>query len=292
MNYFNSYEGLSFKILDGNIKIRDFLVQNGLSSRFIRGSIEEENIYLNGEKIYRNELLRENDELFVKFSDESLNAKVQHGKLDIIYEDDDIVVVNKPPYMVTHTAKDDVENTLLNFVAGYFEDNKIRRKVRIVNRLDRDTSGIVIVAKNSFSHSSIQEQFGDSVKKEYVAIVNGIIKNDSGIIEKPIDIAKDGIRRIVSPDGKYSKTSYEVIKRNDFFTLVKLRLYTGRTHQIRVHMSHMGTPILGDALYGSTSNLILRQALHCYEMEIIHPRTKKLLKFIAPVPKDMENIVR
>lgn len=282
----NSKDFLNFRA-DKNIKINDYLKERGVSSRLIRKSIKSEKIYLNGKLIKKNKKLKLNDIISLRFEDEEPNGKVEKKSLDILYEDDDLILINKEPFMVTHTAKDDSDGTLLNYLLGYFDENNIRRKVRFVNRLDRDTSGIVVACKNSFAQDKISSDFRDKVEKKYLAICSGIFKEKEGIIDAPIATSEDNIRREVNyVIGKKSITSYKVLEEYDNMSLVMLTLYTGRTHQIRVHLSHLGHPIIGDSLYGEKSELINRQALHSYSIKFKLPRNDKEIEIFAKVPKD------
>ena len=282
----NSKDFLNFRA-DKNIKINDYLKERGVSSRLIRKSIKSEKIYLNGKLIKKNKKLKLNDIISLRFEDEEPNGKVEKKSLDILYEDDDLILINKEPFMVTHTAKDDSDGTLLNYLLGYFDENNIRRKVRFVNRLDRDTSGIVVACKNSFAQDKISSDFRDKVEKKYLAICSGIFKEKEGIIDAPIATSEDNIRREVNyVIGKKSITSYKVLEEYDNMSLVMLTLYTGRTHQIRVHLSHLGHPIIGDSLYGEKSELINRQALHSYSIKFKLPRNDKGIEIFAKVPKD------
>lgn len=282
----NSKDFLNFRA-DKNIKINDYLKERGVSSRLIRKSIKSEKIYLNGKLIKKNKKLKLNDIISLRFEDEEPNGKVEKKSLDILYEDDDLILINKEPFMVTHTAKDDSDGTLLNYLLGYFDENKIKRKVRFVNRLDRDTSGIVVACKNSFTQDKISSDFRDKVEKKYLAICSGIFKEKEGIIDAPIATSEDNIRREVNyVIGKNSITSYKVLEEYDNMSLVMLTLYTGRTHQIRVHLSHIGHPIIGDSLYGEKSDLINRQALHSYSIKFKLPRNDKGIEIFAKVPKD------
>ena len=189
--------------------------------------------------------------------------------------------------MVTHTAKDDSQGTLLNYILGYFEENNIKRKVRFINRLDRDTSGIVLACKNSFAQDKISSEFRDKVEKKYLAICQGIFEDKEGIIDAPIATSEDGIRREVNyVIGKKSITSYKVLSEYDNMSLVILTLHTGRTHQIRVHLSHLGHPIIGDSLYGEKSDLISRQALHSYSIKLNLPRKDEEIEILANLPED------
>lgn len=282
----NSKDFLNFRA-NKNIKINDYLKERGVSSRLIRKSIKSEKIYLNGKLIKKNKKLKLNDIISLSFEDEEPNGKVEKKSLDILYEDDDLILINKEPFMVTHTAKDDSDGTLLNYLLGYFDENNIRRKVRFVNRLDRDTSGIVVACKNSFAQDKISSDFRDKVEKKYLAICCGIFKEKEGIIDAPIATSEDNIRREVNyVIGKKSITSYKVLEEYDNMSLVRLTLYTGRTHQIRVHLSHHGHPIIGDSLYGEKSDLINRQALHAYSIKLNLPRNDKGIEIFAKVPKD------
>lgn len=282
----NSKDFLNFRA-NKNIKINDYLKEMGVSSRLIRKSVKSENIYLNGKLIKKNKKLKVNDIISLRFEDEEPNGKVEKKALDILYEDDDLILINKEPFMVTHTAKDDSDGTLLNYLLGYFYENKIKRKVRFVNRLDRDTSGIVVACKNSFTQDKISGDFRDKVEKKYLAICSGIFKEKEGIIDVPIATSEDNIRREVNyVIGKKSITSYKVLEEYDKMSLVRLTLYTGRTHQIRVHLSHLGHPIIGDSLYGEKSELINRQALHSYSIKFKLPRNDEEIEIFAKVPKD------
>lgn len=290
---YNSKDYFKYIANKDNVKLKDYLKDNGISSRFYREVTRESVILVNDKVTKNNILLKKGDEILVKIPEEKLNAEAEEGPIHILYEDDDLLVVNKEPYMVTHTAKSNINNTLLNYACYYFKKQDIKRKVRFVNRLDRDTSGIVIIAKNSHAHSTISAQFeDDTVIKKYIALTKNNFKtNKVGIIELPIKRTEEGIKRTVSEDGKYSKTGYEVLEENEDIAVVKLRLYTGRTHQIRVHLSNMGCSIIGDELYGEKSDIINRQALHCFYIEFDHPRSGNRLKIEAPLFDDMKKIL-
>lgn len=282
----NQNDSLIYKVEERTTQ-KEFL-KDKLSSRFIRSSIQSNNIYKNDKLSIRDTNLEPGDIIRINFPDELPNGAIQHMNLDIVYEDQDILVINKAPNMVTHTSRSDLEHTLLNYTLGYFNEIGLNRKVRFVNRLDRDTSGLVIAAKNSFAHSMISEQFQNGVIKEYLAFVKGTPKNM--IIEAPIVRSEDGIRREVREDGKYSKTSLKLVKSFGEYSLVRLRLYTGRTHQIRVHMQYIGHPLLGDTLY-SNDETINRQALHSFRIVFESPRNGQV-SLRAKMPKDMRMLLR
>lgn len=221
-------------------------------------------------------------------------------KLDILYEDEYLLIINKPANMPIHPSCDNYNNTLSNIVASYLEKQKIYY-IHILTRLDKNTTGICIFAK----HEYIQELFTKrkkfiDFKKKYLCIVSGIVKKDHDIIEKNI-ARKDGtiIIREVNENGDFAKTEYTVLKRNieKNYTVLEIILHTGRTHQIRVHMSHIGHVLLGDELYGIEHNItdnlkyIDRQALHCKKISFTHPITEERITIKCPIPEDMKKLI-
>lgn len=213
------------------------------------------------------------------------------SNLNIIYEDNYLLVVNKPSNMPVHPSCNHFEDSLSNIVKYYFDCIGLKRKIRIVNRLDKDTSGIVIFAKNEYIQEAlIQQMKNNTFKKEYLAILNGILEKNSDIISAPIARKENSIieRCVNFETGDIAITHYDLIKTIDNkYSLVHFVLETGRTHQIRVHSAYIGHPILGDTLYGSSSTLINRQALHAQKVSFIHPITKKIIILEAPLPEDM-----
>jgi len=211
-------------------------------------------------------------------------------ELNICYEDDDILVVNKEAGVVVHPTAGHPENTLANGIAWYYAKKKIKASIRPVNRLDKDTSGLVIFAKNPFMQNYLQ--IVSPMKKLYVAIVQGNLE-EKGTIDLPI-CRKPGstIERMVSDDGDRAVTDFFVLKRSEKLSFVKLELKTGRTHQIRVHLSHIGHPIIGDTLYGSDTSYIKRQALHAYRITFRQPFIDKCISIYAPVPEDMKMVLK
>jgi len=204
------------------------------------------------------------------------------GKLDILFEDEDILVLNKPANMPTHPTKYHLTDTLANLVCGYMGEGFV---FRAVNRLDKDTTGVVLVAKNRFSAEMLNRQIRNKeIQKTYMAICCGILEENI-IIEANIKKETErGIKRIVSPDGQYAKTECFPVKSENNCTLVKLCPKTGRTHQLRVHMAHMGHPLYGDYIYGREEDT--RTLLHCSQMEFTHPETKKKIHITAHLPDD------
>ncbi|UHR02829.1 RluA family pseudouridine synthase [Peptoniphilus sp. GNH] len=272
-------------------KLRDFLKAQEISSRYIKRAIKNQEIFLNFQKVTKNHELKAKDTISLYIPDEEYNVICQEKKLDIIYEDEDLLAVNKPGGIIVHAVGIEQEGTLSNFVGGYFQKNGIKRKVRVINRLDRDTSGLVLFAKNSMAHSVLAAQFIDrSIEKIYIAAIKGYLEG-RGRIEAPIGLGEDGIKREVRSDGKMAITEYEEIGKTQEGSILRLKLLTGRTHQIRVHLKSLGHPILGDSLYEGQSDLIKRQALHSKELTFKHPRNGKIIKLDAALPEDMEKLI-
>ncbi|MFA9424370.1 MAG: RluA family pseudouridine synthase [Sedimentibacter sp.] len=285
---------LNYTIQDNDKTVKGILSENLNFSRRLSKKLElSDNILLNGRVAKLNKSVFIGDILSIEFDEEEDEYDAINIPIDILYEDNDLLVVNKPPYMVVHPTKSHQDNTVANGVAYYFRENNIKRKVRLVNRLDMNTSGIVIIAKNPYAHNELANQMkANTVEKYYYAIVEGTIKENEGTINQPIArLNAEDIIRIVHPSGKECITHYVVEKRFNNMTLVRLKLETGRTHQIRVHMKHIGYPIVGDTLYGKESQLIKRQALHCYEMNFKQPMMGQEISIKCPMPEDMENII-
>ena len=209
--------------------------------------------------------------------------------LDIIYEDEWLLVINKPAGITIHPSILHFDNSLSNGIRYYFDKINLKKKIRVVNRLDKDTSGLVVFAKCEY----IQEILNTSndMKKEYLCLCSGRFKEKNGIINKPI-ARKNGsiIERCIDKSGKIAITHYKVLKEFNDYSVVSCVLETGRTHQIRVHMASISHPLLGDTLYNYPSSLISRQALHCCKIKFIHPITKNKLELTAHIPKDFETL--
>ncbi|EHL15027.1 hypothetical protein HMPREF9629_02018 [Peptoanaerobacter stomatis] len=262
----------------------------------VRGSIGIKNgegrLTVNGKERPKNGQLKEGDIIKIIFEDESSDYKTQYKDIKILYEDEDLLIVDKPAFMVVHPTKSHLEDTLLNYIQGIFESKNIKSKVRFVSRLDRDTSGIITVAKNSFSHYALSQGFvSDKIKKYYTAVVKNSMKDEKGTIKLKIAKADDDMRRIISQNGQDAVTHYQVLKNEKKFAIVKLLLETGRTHQIRVHLSAVGNYIIGDELYGEKSELISRQALHCSRLELVSPRNMKEIVVESKLPDDINALI-
>lgn len=219
-----------------------------------------------------------------------LELRPENIPLDIVYEDDDVIVINKPQGMVVHPAPGHDEHTLVNALLYHCPLSTINGTFRpgIVHRIDKDTSGLLMVAKNDKAHRSLAKQLKDKTNiREYVALVHGRIAEDEGTINAPIGRSlKDRKKQAVVKDGRNAVTHFEVLKRYRDYTLVKCILETGRTHQIRVHMKYIGHPLVGDPLYGPKKTIKGNgQFLHAGKLGFVHPTTGKLLIFEAPLPK-------
>ena len=257
----------------------EFEISNRLFSKLINNN----KVFLN-EKVVDTRLLGNiGDKLTIDLDmeEDSLNIVAKKMNLDIVYEDEGMIVLNKPAGIPVHPSMSHYEDSLANGVKYYFESNGIHKKIRPVNRLDLDTSGLIIFAKNEYIQENLIRQMKNGIfKKEYLAIIEGTLENKKGIIDSPIARKeKSIIERCVSQDGQKAITEYEVLNENKEYSLIKCTLHTGRTHQIRVHMAYIGHPILGDTLYGTNSKLINRQALHSYKISFIHPVTKEKMNF-------------
>lgn len=284
-----------FKVETESTKIETVLKTDfNISSRLFSKLIKTDGMFLNEKLAHRKDIATTGDKVAIVLADEEdTNVKQSDIPIEIVYEDMDIIIVNKLPNYVVHPTKNHPYGTILNGMSYYFEQKEIKKKVRFVNRLDRDTSGLLVIAKNSFGHQQMCEQFiEDTVEKGYMALVDGIMESDEGVIDLPIGKAdEDSIHRIVREDGKESRTRYKVLERFKNTTLLSLRIETGRTHQIRVHLSHIGHPIVGDPLYNNESELIERQALHSYYLKFKHLRTGNCIEVTGELPKDIQNVV-
>lgn len=266
-----------------------------LSDRLITKLKKANKIYLNDLPTYTKKSVTVGDKVsvLIDFEEDNSNIVASNIPLDIIYEDDYLLVINKPANIAIHPSILHFDNSLSNGVKFYFDKLGLKKKIRIVNRLDRNTSGIVVFAKNEYIQECLIKQMKTKeLKKEYLAIAKGILESKSDTLNFPIARKERSIiERTVNSDGDSAITHYDVVKEFNNLSLVHIVLETGRTHQIRVHFSYIGHPILGDTLYGSPSELINRQALHSYKLTFIHPVTKKVLSLEAPLPNDIENII-
>lgn len=289
---------LNYKITekDNEKTILHFLQEQGYSRNvIIHLKKTPESILKNGVWSYVNEILLTGDTLSIKIVETEGSPKIFPVSLplDIIYEDEDILIVNKPADMPIHPSMNNYGNTLANAVMWHFAQQKIPYTFRCINRLDRDTTGLTILAKNMLSAGILSNQMQKrQICKEYRAICTGIVP-DAGTICAPIARAAEStIERCVDFEhGEAAVTHYELEKTDGILSLVKLTLETGRTHQIRVHMKYAGHPLIGDFLYNPEDTTMNRQALHCCRLKFVHPITGKEMVFEAPLPEDMKKIL-
>ena len=272
----------NIKIISTNEKdtnIKDFLLQNGLTATLIK-RVKYGGVSINGNVVTMRGTVRPGDEVLINLPDEvSEGIPPIEMPLDIIYEDEWMIAVNKPRNMPTHPSKGNSLPTLANGIMAYFDG---KHTFRSINRLDRDTSGIVLMAKDAYSAAALSASMkrGEFCKK-YIARVEGILENKHGIIDAPIRREAEGeMKRIVAPDGKNAITEYTVINENEGDSLVEIILHTGRTHQIRVHFSYIGHPLVADFLYGERIENECYK-LHCFELSLPHPKTKEVITLRA-----------
>lgn len=287
---------ITFQISSENsgLAVLDFLRKNGFSRHILSSMKAEKNaIILNGEKAGGRTCLKESDTLKILVPETGSpdNIPPSAMKLHLLYEDEDILVLNKPAGMPVHPSMGNYENTLANGTAFYFRKKGLFCPFRCINRLDRDTSGAMILAKNPLSAAILSDQMKKrEIRRTYLAIVKGKTPK-KGKISAPIARAGDSVieRCVDFEKGETAVTCYERLETRKGYSLLELHLETGRTHQIRIHMKHLGFPLPGDYLYCPDYTLFQRQPLHSLQLEFRHPVTGRELCFMAPVPPDMAN---
>ena len=281
------------KFLDGRIE--------SLSRSYIQKLIKEKKILVNQLPVKANYKLTTGDTIILQIPDpEPLDIQPENIPLDILYEDDDILVVNKPKGMVVHPANGNPDGTLVNAIMAICKDSLsgIGGEIRpgIVHRLDKDTSGLLIVAKNDKAHVNMSEQIKNhEVKKTYIALVRGVVKENQATIDMPIGRSNSDRKKMaVTKTGKNAVTHIKVLKRYDKYTLLEVNIETGRTHQIRVHLSYIGYPIIGDCVYSNGKNEfgVVGQCLHAKCLEFKHPITGKSMKLEAELPEYFLEILK
>ncbi len=262
--------------------------------------IEDGNILVNGKNAKVSYKIQENDKISVEIpKPKQIELKAQNIPIEIIYEDSDIIVVNKPKGMVVHPANGNPDGTLVNAIMAICKDSLsgIGGEIRpgIVHRIDKDTSGLLIVAKNDNAHVKMSEQIKNhEVKKTYIALVRGVFKENEATIDMPIGRStSDRKKMAVNKNGKNAITHIKVLKRFDKYTLLQVNIETGRTHQIRVHLSHIGYPIVGDYTYSNGKNEfdVIGQCLHAQKLEFKHPITQKDMCLEAELPQYFKDIL-
>lgn len=282
--------------LDKAITIKD----NSISRASVQRLIDEENILVNGKKAKASYKLNLNDEIKIKKEEpKELEIKAQDIPLDIVYEDKDILVINKQKGLVVHPGNGNPDGTLVNAIMNYCKESLsgIGGAIRpgIVHRIDKDTSGLLIIAKNDESHINLSEQIKNhKIKKTYIALVRGVVKANEATIDMPISRStKDRTKMAVSKNGKNAITHFKVIERFKNYTLLEVNIETGRTHQIRVHLSQIGYPIIGDYVYSNGKNPfnVEGQMLHSFRLEFTHPITNQKMNLEAKLPEYFENVL-
>ena len=285
------YDQLVWQCKEENKLKSELLDKMNISVRMLCNIKKEKSVTVNGKYVPMHTMVCGTDIIKIELPHESNEYEAQQMGIEVLYEDFDLLVVEKPFGMVVHPTRNHLENTMLNALKYYFDENGIKSKVRFVNRLDRDTSGILIVAKNAYAHSVLTKDTSMwEMHKKYIAVVEGKL-DESGTIRLPIIKSEDGIRRMVDENGQECVTHYRTIKSNERASFVELELETGRTHQIRVHMSAMGHPIFGDELYGGNLDLIERQALHCIELGFYSPRLEKEIRVKTKLHDDITELL-
>jgi len=264
--------------------------------------IEENKISVNDNTVSKSYKMKTGDVLSIIIEQaKDVGIVAEDIPLDIYYEDDDLLVVNKPKGMVVHPANGNESGTLVNALMYHCKDSLsgINGEIRpgIVHRIDKDTSGLLVVAKNDIAHEHLAQQFKEhSINRIYYAIVYGNVKNDSGDVEAPIGRHKTDRKKfcITNTNSKYAFTHYEVIDKLKGFTFIKCKLKTGRTHQIRVHMQSLGHPLAGDPVYGPKNCIteLKGQALHAGVLGFVHPRTNEYIEFSSPWPQEFERFFK
>lgn len=291
---------MTFHVEEGDVLLREFLHAKGISRRTLTATkYEGGHISVNGIERNVRHPLQIGDLVVVHFPPEQPSAglRAEEGELAILYEDEAFIIVDKPAGQSTIPSRDHPTGTVANLVAGKFARERLPATVHVVTRLDRDTSGLLCIAKNRHIHHLLSEQMmASGFHREYNAVVEGWPELDRFVINQPLG-RKEGsiIERVVRQDGQYARTDVEVLRRlqrnGQNFALVKLVLHTGRTHQIRVHMQWKGHPLSGDDLYGGSTEMIGRQALHCATLGFTNPLTGTYQLFNSDLPFDMQYMI-
>ena len=285
------------------LPISNYLKHQGYSSRsLVKLKKMPESILVNGKWEYMNYPLQAGDTLTIQIRENTSSEKIPPVDLPlhIVYEDEDLMVVNKPPGMPIHPSMNNYENSLGNALAWYFAKQNKPFIFRCINRLDQDTSGLTVIAKHVVSAGMLSAMVAAKGKpssaftREYLALVRGNVTPASGTISAPISRKEGSIleRMVDFEQGEHAVTHYQVLTEKNGYSLLSLQLETGRTHQIRVHMKYLGYPLIGDYLYNPDMEVISRQALHSYRLSFVHPITRKRMVFTAPLPDDMANVIR
>ena len=282
---------------DDGLRIEQYLRRKGYSGQNL-AEIKRmpKSVLVNGEHYYMKQELNTGDHLSIHICETKCSEKIPPIQipLDIVYEDEDIIVINKPAGMPIHPSLNNYTNSMANALAWYYQEQGKPFIFRCCNRLDRDTSGLTVVAKHLVSGNILSDMVRRrDIHREYLAIVRGHVSPEAGTINTPL-ARKPGtiIERTVDwEQGETAITHYRLVEEKNGHSLVSLRLETGRTHQIRIHMKYLGYPLIGDYLYNPDMEYIGRQALHSHRLSFTHPITGEPMEFTAPLPKDMEKVL-
>lgn len=282
---------------ESGMTIEEFLKSKRYSKKLLSHLRQTENgLTIDGALVYTTHRLQADEQLLVRVVEDTFSENIVPTPmpLSIVYEDDDLLVINKQADTPVHPSMGNYENTLANGLMHYFSEKGEQLTFRTINRLDRDTTGLLIVAKHLLSASILYDMAAKrELHRTYLAVVTGELQG-SGTIDAPIAREGDSIisRCVDYERGERAVTHYEALESHNGYTLVQVTLETGRTHQIRVHMSHIGHPLPGDFLYNPDYSVIGRQALHSFGLSFVHPITGKPMDFLAPLPEDMAAIFR
>lgn len=286
---------LKYVVETPNVSLKTFLKQHYFSNRLLVKLKNKKAVLCNGKNVSMDYTLSCNNIVTVDldYDEESDNIVPTKMNLNIVAEDNAYIVLNKPAGIAIHPSCRHYKTSLSNGVKYYFQTIGLNKKIRPINRLDKDTSGLVIFAKNEYVQECLTQQMKNhSFQKWYIALLDGFLKEKQGTISAPIARKPNSIiERCISPDGDKAITHYKVLKEFENYSLVEFLLGTGRTHQIRVHSQYIDHPIVGDTLYGKISELIQRQALHAYKIQFVHPISNKLHFYELDFPDDIKNII-
>lgn len=275
-------------------------LEEDVSRTLVQQWVKDGHVKVNGKTIKPNYKLSEQDVISLRIPEpQGVELAAENIPLNVVYEDADVIVINKQRGLVVHPAPGHYSGTLVNALMYHCKDlSGINGELRpgIVHRIDKDTSGLIMSAKNDKAHASLAEQLkAHTVNRKYIALVHGNLQHDQGTIDAPIgrDSNDRKMYTVTEKNSKHAVTHFVVIERFGDFTLVELKLETGRTHQIRVHMKFIGHPLVGDPMYGKSKGMLMDgQALHAAILGFKHPRTEEWLQFEAPIPADMENLLQ
>lgn len=288
-----AYDYVAFKV-EGESELFSFLKGQGLSARFIKDSYRKNLIEVNNGEPPHFGALKKGDIVKISYEDQDPGPYFEDPRdLDLVFENENFLVVNKASGLAVHPTFSRQEGTLYGQVAGYYRENNISRTIHLVNRLDLETSGLIVIGKNPLFHQQVSKDFAScKVEKEYLALVEGAFEREIFLDAGILDGEDFKMKRRVDPRGKVARTKFVPLYSSKDYSLVRALPETGRTHQIRVHLAYLGHPILGDSLYGGSKDLIGRSALHSSSLAFVDPFTKMPWSFQAPLPADMEGLVR